>query len=135
MELEEARQKMLQVLRAARGIVRRGWAQGCAARNRRGETRLAFSSDACCWCLTAALAKAAKEGPDKDHMRFATDRQAEGIDDMPPTVFQIIIWNFSGVHGALEVWNDQVGRHKHEVVRMLTRMIRHVANAERLDTE
>jgi len=47
--------KTVELLRGMRSKIEQGWTQGCSARNRDGHAVVAYSDDACQWCLIGSI--------------------------------------------------------------------------------
>ncbi len=104
------RERVLQVLTTAREYLERGWIQGVAARSITGEPCSHSDPNACRWCLTGAVSRAA----------FTNKWQ-----DCYPYLTAIISLLASSREDArwVCVWNDQPGRTQEEVIELVNRCI------------
>ena len=95
-----------QILTEAYALIERGWVQGWDARNRYGKMVQALTPDACAWCLTGALTKAATHL----HLREEDRQRAyELVAAALPT----------GESRFVVVFNDSPGRTKEQVLAVL----------------
>jgi hypothetical protein len=105
-------------------LVREGWTQSCSARNAYGEATAAADPQACCWCLTGALARAIPYGPAVENIErrlAATKALNTALRTRPRwTIADSSIEDRS----HLEVWNDQRERTQAEVVELVEQAIK-----------
>ena len=101
----------LEVLREAEKLVEEGWCQGVAARTFSGFAVTPNDPDACSWCLTGAISKAAG-GSETDLDIKVLHIVFHHLFGRPPDVYHKRTYSVSE-------WNDFPGREKAEVLKVL----------------
>lgn len=101
--------KTIDILREARALIAKGWAQGAFARDKCGSKVLHYSPDACAWCLSGALRAAWGGSEEYLHARN----------------FVVAVIGAS----CLPTWNDAPDRTKEDVLAALDEVISRVLAA------
>lgn len=81
-------------------LIRHGWCQGTSARNKEGTPVFAHHPDACQWCLSGAISKAAAAYP--------IPIEADAVQALSAVTKRAII-----------SWNDTPGRTVEEVLQVI----------------
>lgn len=102
----------VELLKAARERVAKGWCQGWFAKDAAGEETLEELGDACAWCVRGAIYASAKHGePESVSAEMALH---DTLKDSGAAL---------SVVGPLEEWNDAPGRTQAEVLDLFDRTI------------
>lgn len=119
-ELSPLTEAGMHALDAARDLVEKGWCQGAHALQADGKRTSATDTEACKWCLNAAITRAVHDG-------YSNQGEAvveRVLDEVQQRLFFVMGVSANSNFFTLVEWNDKQGRTLEEVTALLTEAAR-----------